>query len=200
MLRRLPSDTMAGVSVRHPTRASLAVLAIVAAAFVAAPAAAGIAAAVAGTPAFVLTERRAGPLGSAGWANVAALLGTVLALDLFLQGWRDVTSSVAIDLVTSTAELSHLGFHLGVAGGASVLAAGLLAIVLWRPLRAGDRWAYAGIVVGAVIQVALLVVPLRAETTTSPSYGHVHPSVWIIPILWLAVAAATTRSLMLART
>lgn len=142
-------------------------------------------------------ERRSAGLDAAGWLNLAAYGATILAADIGFQGVRDL-GSIALDFAAAPPELSHAAFHLSVAGGFALALAILLAYLFWVPIRRGDLAAFGAALGAGITEVALLLEPIRRELLPH-TYGHEHPSVWVIVVLWPLTLGAGALGLRLAR-
>jgi len=152
---------------------------------------------VAGTVIVLPTlERDDGKVGPVGWLSTAAFLGTPLAADIGFQGSGDYGTALGVDFLRASYEVSHLAFHPSVTGGFALILALLLLYIFWKPLKSGDGWAFMATAAVGLLDLLLLVAPIGRELSPH-SYGHAHPSVWLIPLLWFVSLAAAACGLRL---
>jgi len=129
------------------------------------------------------------------WLRGAAILTSALAGAVFFQAGRDAGSAFGTLPVGVQA-----GFHLMVAGGLGLMLSVLVFYLGWKPVRQGERWALAALLVGGVPALAVIGVAIGAELVDwRHTYGHIHDSVWMLPALWLSATGALARGLALKR-
>lgn len=129
------------------------------------------------------------------WLRGAAVLTSTLAGAIFFQAARDAASPLGALPVDTQAR-----FHLTVAGGLVFLLVVFLFYFARNPIRRGERWALAALVVGGVPAVAVIGAAIGAELADwRHTYGSIHSSVWMLPALWLTSTGALARGVVLKR-